>query len=494
MTSRLAAALVAVSLFFCGAGVNARDRLHNECPSHASDPTVVWCGSSPDLTFQELAASLGPILAFSPDEPLLEGTSGKAIRLPEAMPFESKSAAPVVYYRLRNVFARHGGKDEAVTRDFSDRNRSTLNLDSVDAVELDYFFYYSGEAGVGSHPHDIESVEFKANILRNPDCACPYAISVGKVLAKAHGIDWFDNALYLDKKDEEVKFPMTVMVEEGKHASCPDRNGDGIYSPGYDVNRRLNDAWGVRDIIRSGSLLTGGYQSWMTKPRPPEYLVVPPLPKTSPLYGGFVKDRRELTRNKAVYRLRPFPGPANVTDDEKLRKMVAEKQLKKKKDWPEVSEGDNLAKWLTKEPFLKSIGVAYRYDGDHGLAVTVPFLVVKNFEVPVAGGWLVHRITLDDHNFQDFGYSLLYTRSASRWVGGYFALGYDKDKKPSGSVDRNFAVEGGVKFRVNLEHSFLRPITKVTTRFWGLRLGIRNLGVPAVDHLGYVVEVGAGVW
>jgi hypothetical protein len=486
--------LVLAAVFLLGEGAaGAKEFSGEECPNHATDTAVVWCGSSSDLSFEKLAALVAPILALSPDEPLLEGASGKAIRLPEAMPFETKPDAPVVYYRLRNVLTSHHGKAAAVTEDFSDKNASLLHLDAIDALELEYFYYYRGEAGVGSHVHDLESTEFKIEVLKRPDCSCPYALRVGKVLAKAHGIDWFDNALYLEK-GEEAKFPMTIMVEEGKHASCPDRNGDGIYSPGYDINRRINDAWGVRDVIRSGSLVTGAYQSWMTKPRPPDYLVVPPLPKDSALYPEFSKDRRHLTKDKAVYQIRPFPMSESAAGDEKLKKMVAEKSKKKKERWPEVSEGTNLVKWLEKEPFLKSIGVAYRYDGDHGLAVTFPLLIVKNFEFPVAGGWLVHRITFDDHNFQDFSYSVLYTRSASRWVGGYFAAGYDKDKKPSGAVDRNFLVEGGIKFRFNLEHSFLKPLTKVTTRFWGLRVGIRNLGVPSIEHLGYVVEVGAGVW
>src|SRR5262245_57167766 len=73
------------------------------CKGPKEDPDIVWCGSSPQLTFEKLAAYLGPILAFSPDEPLLKGTSGASIIIPEAMPFEEPSKGPVVYYRLRNV-------------------------------------------------------------------------------------------------------------------------------------------------------------------------------------------------------------------------------------------------------------------------------------------------------------------------------------------------------------------------------------------------------
>ena len=56
-------------------------------------------------------------------------------------------------------------------------------------------------------------------------------------------------------------------MEEGKHASCTDRNGDGIYTPGYDVNIDATDAWGVRDIIRSGRVPASSFRAEMAKPR-----------------------------------------------------------------------------------------------------------------------------------------------------------------------------------------------------------------------------------
>ena len=35
-----------------------------------------------------------------------------------------------------------------------------------------------------------------------------------------------------------------------RHGLATDKNGDGVFTPGYDVN----DAWCVRDIIRTGML------------------------------------------------------------------------------------------------------------------------------------------------------------------------------------------------------------------------------------------------
>jgi hypothetical protein len=69
---------------------------------------------------------------------------------------------------------------------------------------------------------------------------------------------------------------VTVLVEEGKHASVPDRNADGVYTPGYDVNLRVNDAWGLRDVFGSAVLLGARYTASMSKPRTSRFRLLPP--------------------------------------------------------------------------------------------------------------------------------------------------------------------------------------------------------------------------
>ena len=283
------------------------------CQALKEQPGIIWYGSNPKMTFEQLAAYAGPIVSFSPDEPLLEGTEGAAIRLPEPVYFEEDPDAPVVYYRVKTVLSKASNPGVSVQVNEQDRNQSVLDLSLINAIDLDYFFYYTREAGLGAHPHDIESAQFKLEIIQNTEAGCEncrYAIRVAKIVALAHGLHWYDNVLVVDEPD--VKFPMTIMQEEGKHASCPDRNGDGLYSPGYDVNR-------------SGSLITGDYKAWMSKYRWPEYNVVPPLPKDSPLYDAFVRDRRHLTEDKAVYVLRPFPRAELATEDPSSRSSSPEK-------------------------------------------------------------------------------------------------------------------------------------------------------------------------
>jgi hypothetical protein len=89
-------------------------------------------------------------------------------------------------------------------------------------------------------------------------------VRLASVEALAHGSRWYSNTL---KEWSDARYPVTLFVEEGKHATAPDRNADGTFMRGYDVTERVNDAWGVRDSLGHGVLLSSGYASEMTKPR-----------------------------------------------------------------------------------------------------------------------------------------------------------------------------------------------------------------------------------
>ena len=164
---------------------------------------------------------------------------------------------------------------------------------------------------------------------------CPvtnYVIGVTRVSGQAHGLVWFWNVL---NTDEYTQLPMHLLVEEGKHAVATDKNGDGVFTKGYDVNVRINDAWGARDIIRTGLLFSGGYESWMTKVRRPEHRVLPPLPEDSRLRT--IMARRHPGVRNAVYALRPFPTLAVADTDHVLAHLMEDKVVP---NWPNV-EGLN---------------------------------------------------------------------------------------------------------------------------------------------------------
>jgi len=456
---------------------------------------LVWQGDDRYLSFEDLAAYCAPVLWFSPDEPLLNGASGTDLRQPTAFPFEKQVDSPVAYYRVRTVLEDTAIKEEeaegtSTLLEVDPGQRTTLiDLRQTAGIDLDFFFFYPSEEGFGAHKYDAEAGEMKlvvAKARQYPELG--YWIVIQKVTAKAHGVLWYDNNLEVDRY---TKFPIHLLVEEGKHASCTDKNGDGHYSPGYDVNKRVNDAWGVRDVMATGSLYSGGYAAWMSKPRRPEHRVFPPLPADSPLRERFTVDGVYAPDN-AVYELRPFPklAPA-LAYDPGLERFVD----KGDENWPALEEWTEFKKfgrWVEAESFVKTTSFAYRYDGNHGLAVLFPLLVVKSVEDPVGGGWLVNRLTFSDHKLRDISYNMLYTTSASRWIDGYFSFGVEWDSDGN-STESHAMTEAGIKLRFNMGGSKLKFLTAMTD-FWGIRMGVKNWGIWNWDHIGYAIEVGAGVW
>ncbi|UCC72368.1 MAG: hypothetical protein JSV86_18690 [Gemmatimonadota bacterium] len=218
-------------------------------------PGVVCFGTGRRMPIQRLASYVAPVYWFSPDEPLLEQAEGDSIRIPEALPFETAPDRPVVYYQFDNFLVAEDQRETAYARDVADPGNSMIDLEVTGAFTLHFFAYFSSEVGLGAHQHDLEAAEFKVVVARssgewvreNTDAQCgeqTYVVLVTRVSAKAHGIIWFWNVI---DTDEETRFPMHILVEEGKHGLATDKNGDGYFTPGYDVSRHINDAWGGRD-------------------------------------------------------------------------------------------------------------------------------------------------------------------------------------------------------------------------------------------------------
>ncbi len=458
----------------------------------ANDGRVLWTGDQTRMTLQKLAAYAAPILWFSPDEPLLEEIKGpQPINIPTAFPFEAPSQSPVVYYRVRTIV--RGGDQQAYFPHGKDRARAEIDLSRVSALQIDYFHYYPFEVGKGGHDHDVESVEMKLVVVRHPNCQkCRYSLAAVRVTGKAHGVKWFDNTL---ETDNFSRFPMSVFVEEGKHASCPDKNADGLYTPGFDVNVRVNDAWGVRDVMRGGMLFAAAYQSWFAKVRGPGTRVFPRLPDDSAVRDNLREDLQEETE-PTFYVLRPYPrlAAAKAYKDQRIVWFVD----KGYDDWPEIeqaSEFSDVLEDFDPETFTRTLSVAARYDGTFGVSFVFPLLILRNVNDPISGGWIMNRIYLEDRGLRDFGWGVLYTRSASRWVDGYAVAGLKVDAEDNAAGDKvtntDFQAELGLKFRVNTQRVPLGFLNKLTD-FWGLRIGVTAVGFSGIDSLGYVIELGAG--
>ena len=225
---------------------------------------------------------------------------------------------PVVYYQFRNILKTKNAIGDVTKKDKTDINNSTIDLSKISAIDIDYSHYYRNEAGLGGHKHDTEQSQFKIYVEKiKIDSTYRYRLILIQVIAKAHALPWYDNIYKIDNQSTELKLPFHILVEEGKHASCTDINGDGVYTPGYDVNVRTNDAWGMRDIIRTGSLFTAEFQSYMAKIRRPEHRVFPPLPDDSPLKSKYTVDG-VYSPDNAVYELRPMPKSVSALPDKKL--------------------------------------------------------------------------------------------------------------------------------------------------------------------------------
>ena len=69
-------------------------------------PGIVWSGTERKMTIRDLAAYCAPVFWFSPDEPTMAAKKGKDIRIPESLPFEENTDAPVVYYQYDRIFER----------------------------------------------------------------------------------------------------------------------------------------------------------------------------------------------------------------------------------------------------------------------------------------------------------------------------------------------------------------------------------------------------
>lgn len=458
----------------------------------ADIPFVIWSGSNAVMTAQELASYCAPVFWFSSDEPELNNKWKEDIRIPTYFPFDRKCDSPVVYYQIADIFPRiESGRP--VKANYGNIGASEIDISLVKAFNINYSHFYNNEAGLGGHKYDTEQAQFKFAVRRKNIKGSPpiYEIVLIQVTAKAHALEWYDNIWKVDTNSIETVLPVHILVEEGKHASCTDMNADGTYTPGYDVNVRINDAWGLRDVIRTGNLFTSGFESYLAKPRFDEYKVFPPLPHDSPLRKWYMKDS-VYAKGNAVYELRPFPDPYKAKNKH-LREDMESYYLIHSMN----VANSNVFDWLKDDLFIKSVAVAARYDESFGLSVCFPLLIVKNVEMPLTGGWIVNRISLGDTNFRDINYSLLITPSASRFFDPYFAAGVELDISRKDSVSKLSKVypvlETGIKFRANITYSFLKFLSFISP-FWGVRMGIKNRGFPEINKLNYIFEVGAGVW
>lgn len=426
-----------------------------------------------------------------------------------------------------------------------------------------YLFYYPNELGAHSHMHDLESVELRVVVEDADERGDPRPerkpcrqIRVATLYAAAHGLGLYTNVLDLDtvlrdRLDETAAvaestshrrpaneppppvapgaqtmverlvqsdpfWPLVVLVEEGKHASAPDRNGDGIFTPNYDVNRFASDAWGVRDTMRS-SHLSPVFGSDTFKKRVPEIVVdgagvlheaQSQDPWAVQAFRRYVRYSYQLRRPTADAEICGAPFRDVRDRDESMKRYAADLTAQVHQGDPEgLLAGKAFCNDTTMQSSVTttdvlgrvSFGGAYngfthwwervsgsaRFDGGSGWAATIPI----GLEVPGLGGWVVGRLAGPwPGTASRKSADVAYMPSASRFADWYVASGIDYgDFQAPDHVETGtrFAVETGVKFRF--------PIPDWGT-FFGGRIGLRANGEKSLGTARMVFEIGAGIW
>jgi hypothetical protein len=534
--------------------------------------TVVWRASDGvGFTLRTIANFSAPIVWPSPDEPLLRA----GLKLPRPFPQQSGQASSTatsrVYFNiplivLRNIlpcvpFERQAHwpdldlewDDEPTPAAAMMRvNPEFPPLDCIQEIKIRYFFYYDSEVGVSAHSNDFESLQVNIGIERNRQVSPPsagrpavYLCADGQYLThcafvtgefgSAHGIAWYTNGLNVDR-NRDTLLPITVLAEEGKHASSPDRNGDGVYSPGFDVDIHPNDAWGVRDSLRTRWLQGPAFRGDMTKRRRDGDRVFPPYPNWR-LAGNWVKvmqpEDPDYWENASPYSLESMTEAEDTSvvparlycdpDSDDLSPMVPSSLgcavgsglpcermvdlvrgeegcrrtrtlgsggwLALKSAFARINAGGSHDEYLTWTRFVKERLLPGVRLTDSRLSGWWMFPIAWNvpgFDGWVSARWNFFRPPLGQREPQDGAVDLVYSVSAARYFSSYVAVG--RDSLPLSDPDpgaHRVAVEGGIKWR------FEAPWVGL---FSGVRIGIRADDPRHLKYARMLFEFGGGSW
>jgi len=569
-----------LGLLLLGAAPSLVDE--ERCEAHRKDPfcgspAAVWCDESAKVELQRLAQHAAPILWFSPDEPLLprpvvspEETGGAGaqrpgIPLPQPLRVvhpgvyrgETQGAEmppATVYWHISRMLT-FDGQQTAAAGAFGE---GQLLVSGVRTLVLTYAFYYERDEGLNPHYNDLEGMEIQIDFDREENGRRRYRASVARVTGLGHGSALLSNILQVRRTVRhtagapDVTLPITILVEEGKHASAPDRNGDGTYTPGYDVNIKVPDAWGVRDVFGSG-VVASSYRESMTKPRRPgdrigpdpawftEGPIAPAQCFATP--AGLVLPKR-------VYQLERFPrcgdGGASVAfcDDLEALKSVRPDLSARKEFYEDTCLGGRI-EWLQKEmaeaktvrpcKYLNMLHVAERFPerpGQTGFPLKYhygddwylqPFRYLAPaarmdgntfgpavsafvpFGLPKFAGWFTARAALvraaDEWSWR---VDLSYSPSIARLFDWYVAAGYDWGV-PDSEVERESDANGEPSGEPEgePEEPSVRPVTRrgwavegglqVRHHAWWLRLGLRSpVSAGRFGTTRFVAELGFG--
>jgi hypothetical protein len=441
------------------------------------EPGVLWEGKQAGLGVADIAAIAAPALWFSADEPfILAGDRA----LPHAHPCDTDSATGVVYYQVTRIRLRGGDPVGFPPQD------DPFFLDRVGSFTIRYFLYFRKHFGSVERNHDLEAIDI--DVVIEPLRGGGHRLRVARVAGLARGTQWYANELQVG---EGTKLPITMFVEEGTHATGPDRNADGLFTPGHDINRRIKDAWGIRDI-EAGTLVSGGFEASMFKARQRGYRVLPPdvarpavdnSPRSSTPTAGTELGRYELRAATNI------PVCARIPPNHRELRLMMEAQ----RFGPDAVPDQYRSEWLHDlvtplagtNPLIPYMAV--RWDRDQvGGSVNLRGLEMVD-------GYLLPRFTFAT---KDISIEALFTPSGARMLSWYVSAGAANENlsylgDPKGRTWR-FVAEGGVRLRIRV--SGIAKLATLGSEFAGMRLGVRSSGFDDLKPIRFVIEIGIGGW
>lgn len=533
--NRCSRILVGVAAILCVSSV-----AETQISSALRAPTLLRaCGAAAKTVTFNLLAQLGaPVYWFSPDEPLITSSNRDiaAVDIPARLP-NTRGPARIVYYRVSNLRVR-----DHVTPDVQESfargpgvNNMRVAFGQVAHVHIRYLAYYPKDIGVGQHPHDLEVVEVELAIepILNEPVQC-YAVRVTRVAGAAHGSDWYSNVLDVSPETDDLVLPPHILVEEGKHASAPDRNADGWFTPGYDATLNANDAWGVRDTIRENRLRSRMYAPMQAKDRCANPQIAISRQSRQGIFG-VAADRRgqranptlthcffdQASARSATYALVEAGGELTaeycsgttvsaLADDSGggLRSLLEKWKFCGRTT---VKRERGAGSWIADNLLAGPEGpgdatrrdrftMAGRWSGGNGWDGLRMVSIVPGFGIRagmLGGGWFVPRFSVGVEScrrswdvlawVKSCGGSLdvLYTPSGSRIVDWYFAFGRDWWPEPGGS---------GVVEEMGLKLRFPSWKFSVINSLGSVRFGYRGALHQGVGGGRFVLELGLGGW
>ncbi len=159
--------------------------------------------------------------------------------------------------------------DRYLRQDVNSRKQDcTLYYHTVSAPGswmIEYWIYYPFDVGgLGSHVHDPEHMFVEVDKLGS---------TVRRVIGAGHGYMAGNNVYGVEEPGANgITLPLYALVELGKHATAPDIDRDGRFTPGVDENEYRERAmiWGVRDVVGTINNQLIAYDNTMSTTRRPQ--------------------------------------------------------------------------------------------------------------------------------------------------------------------------------------------------------------------------------